>query len=111
MTRRCYALDLKDDPNLINEYIEHHRHVWPEVLQSFRDAGVESVQLYRVGTRLFLLFETNETFSPERKAEIDQRPRIQEWEKLMSSYQQPLPQALPGQKWLQMDCIFDFEAG
>ena len=108
MPRRCFALDLKNDPALIAEYVEHHRHVWPEVLASFHEAGVRAVQLYRVGTRLVMLFETDETFSAERKAEIDAQPRIQQWEQLMSKFQQPLPEAAPGQKWVPMDCIFDF---
>ena len=110
MPRRCFALDLKNDPALIDEYLEHHRHVWPEVLASFDEAGVRAVQLYRIGTRLVMLFETDDTFSVERKAEIDARPRIQEWEQLMSKFQQPLPEAAPGQKWVPMDCIFDFTA-
>ena len=109
MPRHCFALDLKDDPTLIEEYLEHHRHVWPEVIASFYDAGVRAVQLYRIGTRLVMLFETDETFSTARKAAVDARPRIQEWERLMSKYQQPLPESGPGQKWVEMDCIFDFQ--
>ena len=110
MPRHCFALDLKDDPVLIEEYLEHHRHVWPEVIASFHEAGVRAVQLYRLGTRLVMLFETDETFSIERKAAIDARPRIQQWENLMSIYQQPLPQARPGQKWVEMESIFEFHA-
>lgn len=110
MPRRCFALDLKNDPVLIDEYVEHHRHVWPEVLASFHEAGVTAVQLYRVGTRLVMLFETDDTFSVERKARIDAQPRIQAWEQLMSTFQQPLPEAAPGEKWVPMECIFDFSA-
>ncbi len=111
MRRYCFALDLKDDPALIEQYLEHHRHVWPEVLASFRQADVEAVQLYRVGTRLVMLFETGDDFTFERKAVLDTHPRIQEWESLMAKYQQPLPQAAPGQKWTLMDRIFDYHAG
>lgn len=111
MPRHCFALDLKNDPVLIEEYLEHHRHVWPEVIASFHEAGVLAVELYRVGTRLVMLFETDESFSLERKAEIDSQPRIQQWEQLMSKYQQPLPEAGPGQKWVPMERIFDFHAG
>ena len=108
MQRYCFALDLKDDPALIDEYLEHHRHVWPEVLASFREAGIDSVQLYRLGTRLVMLFEANDAFSFERKALIDAQPRIQAWEELMAKYQQPLPWAAAGQKWAPMECIFDY---
>ncbi len=110
MPRHCFALDLKNDPALIDEYIEHHRNVWPEVIASFHEAGVRTVELYRIGTRLVMLFETDDTYSAERKAQIDAHPRIQQWEQLMSKYQQPLPEAAPGQKWVEMDCIFDFHS-
>jgi len=33
-------------------------------------------------------------------------PRVQEWEALMWQYQQPLPLAQPGEKWLRMERIF-----
>ncbi|MEQ8812616.1 MAG: L-rhamnose mutarotase, partial [Imperialibacter sp.] len=33
-------------------------------------------------------------------------PKVQEWEKLMWKYQQALPAAKPGEKWLLMDKIF-----
>ncbi len=55
--RYCLALDLKDDPAVIAAYEEHHRHVWPEIVQSIRDAGVEVLEIYRTGNRLFMIME------------------------------------------------------
>ena len=55
--RYCLALDLKDDPAVIAAYEEHHRHVWPEIVQSIRDAGVEVLEIYRTGNRLFMVME------------------------------------------------------
>jgi L-rhamnose mutarotase len=34
-------------------------------------------------------------------------PKVQEWEELMSNYQQVLPNAKPGEKWVQMELIFN----
>jgi L-rhamnose mutarotase len=108
MTRRyCLALDLKDDPDLIAEYERHHESVWPEITRSIRDAGIEGMEIYRVGNRLCMVMEVSEDFSFEAKAVADRAdPRVQEWEALMWKYQQPLPMAKPGEKWLLMERIF-----
>jgi L-rhamnose mutarotase len=108
MNRRfCLTLDLKDDPQLIAEYKKHHRHVWPEIIQNLRAAGVEDLEIYLLGTRLFMILEVTEAFSFESKERADRAlPKLQEWETLMWNYQQPLPQARPGEKWMLMERIF-----
>jgi L-rhamnose mutarotase len=108
MTRRfCFALDLKNDPALIAEYIRHHEQVWPEVLQSLRDSGIREMEIYRVDTRMFLIMDVDETFSLEKKAAADRaNPRVQAWEELMWRFQQALPGTPPGQKWRPMERVF-----
>jgi L-rhamnose mutarotase len=107
MKRHCLALDLKDDPGLIAEYEEHHRNVWPEILESIRRSGILSMEIWRTGNRLFMVMETTDDFSFERKAETDVAdPKVQEWEALMWTYQQALPGAKPGEKWRLMERVF-----
>ena len=107
MKRHCLALDLIDDPKLIAEYDEYHKHVWPEVLKSLRDAGIENMEIYRVGNHLFMIIDVNRTFSFERKAKEDKaNPKVQEWETLMWKYQDALPYAKPGEKWTLMQRVF-----
>jgi L-rhamnose mutarotase len=107
MTRYCFALDLKDDPASIASYEEHHKKVWPEILESLKDAGVVELEIYLTGNRLFMIMETNETFSLENKSQSDaDNPIVQEWERLMWMYQQALPGAKPGVKWILMKNIF-----
>ena len=108
--RHCLALDLKDDPDLIAEYERHHREVWPEITRSIRASGIESMEIYRIGNRLFMVMEVSEGFSFEAKAEADRAdPRVQEWEALMWRFQQPLPGAARGEKWIRMERIFKLE--
>jgi L-rhamnose mutarotase len=108
--RYCLALDLKDDPALIAEYEGHHEKIWPEITRSIRDAGIEAMEIYRVGNRLFMVMETSAGFSFEAKAAADRdNARVQEWEALMWEYQQALPMAAPGEKWVLMDRIFSLE--
>ena len=107
MRRYCLTLDLKDDPALIAEYKRYHRKIWPEITQSIKHAGVENLEIYLLGTRLFMILEAGPEFSFENKARADQaNPKVREWEKLMWKFQRPLPQAQPGEKWLLMERIF-----
>lgn len=106
--RYCLALDLKDDQKLIAEYEAFHQKVWPAIINSIKDAGITGMEIYRVSNRLFMIMETDETFSFERKYAMDQaNPEVQEWETLMWKYQQALPAAKPGEKWMLMNKIFD----
>ena len=106
--RYCFALDLKNDPHLIQEYERYHQAVWPEIIQSIRSAGIESMQIYRVENRLFMIMEVNADFSFERKGSADaSNLKVQEWEQLMWKYQQALPSAKPGEKWMRMEKIFE----
>jgi len=111
MTKRyCLALDLKDEPKLIAEYRKYHEKIWPEITRSIRDSGIEDLEIYLLGTRLFMIMEVNERFSFDAKAKADAaNPKVQEWEKLMWRFQKPLPQARPGEKWLLMERIFKLE--
>ncbi len=105
--RYMFALDLKNDPALIAEYDTHHRAIWPDIRQSIVAAGITVMDIYRIGNRLVMLMETDETFSFAEKAASDAaNPRVQEWEQLMWTYQQALPIAQPGEKWVRMEQIF-----
>ena len=108
MKRRfCLTLDLKDDPELIAQYKRHHEKIWPEIAQSMKDTGIEDMEIYLLGTRMFMIMEVNEGFSFEAKTKAEQRnPKVQEWENLMWKFQQALPQAKPGEKWLPMQRVF-----
>ena len=108
MKKYCLALDLQDDPALIAAYEEAHQRVWPEIIASIRDAGIESMEIFRTHTRLLMVIEARDDFSFEKKAEADRNnAQVQQWETLMWRYQQALPHAQPGQKWVLMEKIFD----
>lgn len=105
--RYCLALDLKDDPELIAQYKRHHQQVWPEIVHSIKESGIEDMEIYLLGTRMFMIMEVGEDFSFEAKAAADARnPKVLEWEKLMWTFQKALPEAKPGQKWILMERVF-----
>ena len=104
----CLALDLKDDPALIQEYETYHQDVWPEILQSIKGSGIEHMEIYRTGNRLFMIMQVNDEFDFEKKSAMDAvNDKVQEWEQLMWKYQQALPGSKPGEKWILMNKIFE----
>lgn len=105
--RYCLTLDLKNDPALISEYKRYHEKVWPEIIESIQASGIEEMEIYLLGARMFMIMEVNEKFSFEEKARADlTNAKVQEWEQLMWKFQQALPEAKPGEKWLAMERIF-----
>ncbi len=108
--RYCLTLDLKDDPKLIAEYRAYHKKVWPEIIQSIKDSGIQNLEIYLWGTRLFMIIEAIDGFSLQAKAQADlANTKVQEWEQLMWQFQQPLTGARPGEKWILMEKIFKLE--
>jgi L-rhamnose mutarotase len=108
--RYCLTLDLKDDPQLIAEYKNQHKRIWPEITASLKESGIEDAEIYLLGTRLFMILEVNDGFSFAKKSQADQQnPKVREWEELMWKFQSPLPQASAGEKWILMEKIFELE--
>jgi len=108
MKRYCLALDLINDPLLIDHYIEYHKAVWPEIINSIKDSGIQDMQIYNVADRLFMIIEVEEGFSFENKNKMDsQNPFVIKWEELMWKYQKKIPVAEPGEKWVLMKKVFD----
>ncbi|BAU52637.1 L-rhamnose mutarotase [Mucilaginibacter gotjawali] len=107
MKKYCLTLDLKDDPALIAEYEKYHEAIWPEIHESITSSGITNMEIYRFDNRLFMIMEVDDTFSFEKKGAADAaNPKVQEWETLMWKYQQPLKNALKGEKWVLMNKIF-----
>ena len=103
------ALDLKDDPKLIARYEAFHREVWPDVIRHIREHGVTGMEIYRLGTRLFMIMETDDAiYDADRMAQaaLDD-PAVQRWETLMWEFQAPTSWTPDGKKWVRMERIFE----
>lgn len=107
MKKHCFALDLVNDTKRIEAYKVYHQNVWPEIIKSIKDAGIENLEIYCIGNRLFMIMEVDAFFSFEKKNKMDENNlKVSEWEELMWKYQQALPTAKKGEKWLLMEKIF-----
>ena len=73
MQRFCLTLDLIDDAESIRVYEQHHSPgaAWPEVTQHDIDCGILNIEIFRTGNRMFMILETNDEFTFEKKVEMD----------------------------------------
>ena len=107
--RYCQTLDLRDDPALIAEYRRLHSEpcIWQEILDGIRSVGILEMEIYLLGTRLFMIVETAPDFDwTSAMARLATLPRQAEWEELTGRYQQALPGASSAEKWKLMERIF-----
>lgn len=107
MPRHCLTLDLKNDEAAISEYKRYHVKIWPEVRQSLFDAGITDMEIYLLGTRMFMIMDANNGFSLSAKAAADAvNAKVQEWETIMHRFQKQLPESRPDQWWIPMERVF-----
>ena len=112
MTQHILLLDLKDDPQSIADYEAWHApgKVPEAVVQSIRSHGVTAMQIFRSGNRLVMVVDVDPAFDPAATSATDPvDPEVEAWETRMDKFQQRLPWAAPGQKWVPARQIFDLE--
>ena len=103
--RYCQTMDLKDNPELIAEYVKRHSEAeaWPEIRAGIREVGILEMEIYILGTRLFMIVETPLDFDWETAmARLATLPRQAEWEAYMSIFQQADATATSAEKWLSL---------
>ncbi|NDV65239.1 L-rhamnose mutarotase [Bacteroides sp. 224] len=109
-TKRYYqTLDLKNDPDLIAEYKKRHskEHFWPEVGEGIRSIGILNMEIFLIGTRLFMVVETPLDFEWDSAfAKLAKMPIQEKWEEYMSIFQEADPSASSAEKWQMMEQIF-----
>ncbi len=107
--RFCQTLDLRDNPQLIAEYRRRHQpdSVWPEILKGIREVGILEMEIYILGTRLFMIVDAPEDFNwDDAMARLATLPRQAEWEAYMSEFQQAEPGQSSDEKWQMMERMF-----
>jgi L-rhamnose mutarotase len=108
MTRHVFLVHLRDDPAAIAAYRDHHARVWPEVIESLRNAGVRAMEIHLLGRTAVMIVEVangvdvSDVFAAHQASS----PRVAEWEALMKSLQEPSPDRASGEWWARMEPVF-----
>lgn len=103
MKRYCQTLELRDDREMIEKYVEAHAHVWPEIQEGIRSVGILDMRIYIHGNRLFMICDTTDEFDWEKdNARLATLPRQAEWEAMWPSSRAVTPthpQRQSGSSW------------
>jgi L-rhamnose mutarotase len=110
--RFCKTLKLEDDPKLIEEYKKVHAPgaVWPEITKGMKEVGIIDMEIYLLGTRLFMIMDTVPDFDHDKAMkELAEKPRQAEWEAFVSRFQETSADASADEKWQLMERIFKLD--
>lgn len=110
--RFCKTLKLEDDLQLIEAYKKVHAPgaVWPEITQGMKEVGIIDMEIYLVGTRLFMIMDTVPDFDHDKAMnELASKPRQAEWEAFVSQFQKTSADASADEKWQLMELIFKLD--
>jgi L-rhamnose mutarotase len=110
--RYCKTLKLEDDPQLIEEYKKVHspEECWPEITKGMRDVGIIDMEIYILGTQLFMIMDTVADFDHDSAMKVlATKPRQSEWEAYVSRFQKTSAEASADEKWQVMERIFKLD--
>jgi len=105
------TLNLQDDPRVIEQYKHHHRHPWPETIGGLEAVGILDMKIFLLGRRMFMYLTTQDEFKPavDFPRYIAANPRAAEWDVLMRTFQEKVPEAGEGEWWALMEKVFDLQ--
>ena len=100
---------LKVRQDLLEEYREHHKAVWPNMLDALSRNGWRNYSLFMgEGGLLFGYFEAEESFAASlegmSKEEVNRR-----WQEIMSPFFEIPPGARPDQAMVELEEVFHME--
>lgn len=107
--RYCQTLSLKNNPILIEEYRKIHSEekAWPEIRAGIRAVGILEMEIYILGSQLFMIIETPLDFDWKIAMDkLSNLPRQAEWEKYVSKFQDRPCLSSSAEKWKLMERMF-----
>ncbi|MEA4906306.1 MAG: L-rhamnose mutarotase [Chloroflexi bacterium] len=100
---------LKVKPEKKAEYIQHHKNVWPDMLQALRESGWHNYSIFiREDGLLFGYFETEESLAAAQ-AQMAVRAVNTRWQEFMAPYFESTNQARPDEMFLELTEIFHLD--
>jgi L-rhamnose mutarotase len=107
MKTYAYALDLKDQDEVIRQYVEFHKHVPAEVIEAGKKLGIISDTIYLIGNRLFRITLATDDYDPDSCGDYaEMSPVSKEWDEKMRTFQKPIDAGKPGEWWARMKQVY-----
>ena len=107
--RYVQTLELRDDPDMIEEYRKWHseEYHWKEIRDGIKAVGILEMEIYILGTRLVMIVDTPEDFDWQTAMDkLATLPRQAEWEAFVARLQGCRADARSDEKWQMMERMF-----
>ncbi len=107
--RYVQTLELRDDPDIIKEYLKWHseEYHWKEIRDGIKAVGILEMEIYILDTRLVMIVDTSEDFDWQTAMDkLATLPRQAEWEAFVARLQGCRADARSDEKWQMMERMF-----
>ena len=106
MNRYCFCLQV--NPDRLDEYVERHRNVWPEMQAALRDSGWHNYSLFLRDDGLLIRYVEADDLAAAQAAmaatDVNRR-----WQAEMSRYFTGLAGRPPDEGFLVLDEVFNLD--
>lgn len=97
--------NLVKDAKMQQQYLQYHTtqfQKWPQVANGFCNAGFQQLLVFKTDRQLMLVISIphGADFDQLNPKTTENNPRVKDWNKLMSKYQEGLPGTKPGESWV-----------
>lgn len=97
--------NLVADPKMQDEYLNYHAtqfQKWPEVSRGFCNAQFQQLLVFKNGRQLMLVISIPKGANLDKLNPLTTKnnPRVDDWNKLMSKYQEGIPGTKKGETWV-----------
>jgi len=105
-----FVVNLVDNEKKVQEYLNYHKKIWPEVEAGFKKAGYKKIKLYRFNKSIVMIVTVPEDADLKLMGQVAESysEKCKAWNQLMSQYQVGVAGVTPGQKWAQTEEIYSF---
>jgi L-rhamnose mutarotase len=104
-----YGQVVRLKPESRDQYLKHHRAVWPGVLRTIAECNIRNYSIFEHGELLFAYFEYHGIDFAADMAKMAACPETQRWWAVMFPMLERLPPEIPGQRWTDLPEIFYFD--
>lgn len=104
-TNIILSANLVKDPKMQQEYLNYHAtqfQKWPEVSKGFCNADFQQLLVFKTGRQLMLVISIpkGKTLDELNPLTTKNNPRVDEWNKIMSKYQEGITGTKKGEVWV-----------
>ena len=103
------GLLLKVKPDLIEEYKEHHRNVWPEMREALSRCGWHNYSLFMREDGLLFGYVETEDGLEAAVAKMDKEPINAKWQEMMGPFFEGIEGLPPDKAMFEIEEVFHLD--